>query len=97
MGHIACRAKGQEELDWLTLTGDHQMQLEPKEVAAFAGNLAPILLATIDPAAANALVVARGYGKGVDDIDGITTHLFPVVAQYLDEGHDMMANSMQTA
>ena len=72
------------------------MQLESIEVAAFASYLASVLLFTVETAAANPPIVTDGDGKGVDHIDGIITQLFPMAAQYLDKGHDVMAYSVQT-
>src|SRR5579871_4703590 len=48
--------------------GDEQMHSQTEEVAPLAGDVAPMLLALIDPASGDAIVVADGDGHTVDDI-----------------------------
>jgi hypothetical protein len=68
IGHRAGREK---QLDRLALGGDQEEDLQAVEIAPLGCGVAPVARFPVELRAADANVIAHGYGEAVDEVDGV--------------------------
>ena len=80
---IADTSWGEEKLDGVARCSNHQVDLQPIEIASFTGGIASVGFLLIQSCPADADIVTHRHRKGVDEIGGVSILLFPSLAKDL--------------
>lgn len=85
----------EEKFNGLPSGSDDEMEAEAVEIAAFAGNIAPIRFASVAPGSLNADIVTTGDRKAIDDVGGVGIQLHPVVTEHRKQRQKQVFDAVQ--
>ena len=92
---VACGTSGQEELNRLTLLGDHHVNLEAIKVTLLGGGVASILFTLIELAARYPNVVAGSDREAVQDVDAISVQPLPHMGKDVEQAEELMLDPVE--
>jgi hypothetical protein len=88
---------GQKKLDWLPLFGDHQMNLETREIPFLAGHIASKWLVSIELGVFDSDMVTHRNRQTINHIDAVTIQGRPDMSSKLKHDDEDRFQTMESA